>query len=104
MKDYKELKIFCHRFEKTLCNFESDYYLFGGRRFKPYHDGMRVANGMYITIRCGLTGIYTMLNDMKDGKWATGVLDGSTTIAFASLTKKEKEEYDNIVSELKGCL
>ena len=102
MKDYKELKIFMHGFETTLCNFSNDPYLFGGRRFKPYHDGMRVANGMYITIRCGLTGIYTMLNDMKDGKWLTGVLDGSTTIAFASLTKKEKEEYDNIISKLKN--
>lgn len=102
MKDYKELKMFLHGFEKTLCDFRSDYYLFGDRRFKPYHDGMRVSNGMYITIRCGYTGIYTMLNEMKDGKWVDGVLDGSTTIAFASLTKKEKEEYDNIISKLKN--
>ena len=63
---------------------------------------MHVNDGLYITVRCGLSGIYTMLNDIKDGKWVTGVLDGSTTIAFATLTKTEKEEYNNIVSELKG--
>ena len=104
MKDIKKLEIFYHRFEHTVCDFNGGFYPFTGRRFKPYREGMHIDDGLYITVRCGFSGIYTMLNDMKDGKWVTGVLDGSTTIAFATLTKIEKEEYNNIVSELKGCL
>lgn len=102
MKDHKELILFKHRFEKTFFNFHGDYYLFGGRDFKPYRENVKVENGLYITIRCGLTGIYTMLNEMKDGKWIKGVLDDSTIIAFGPLTKKEKEEYNNIINNLKN--
>lgn len=102
MKDIRKLEIFCKRFEQTVCDFNGGFYPFTGRRFKPYRDGLLVKDGLYITVRCGLPGIYTMLNEMKDGKWATKVLDNSTTIAFATLTKTEKEEYNNIVSELKG--
>lgn len=38
--------------------------------------------GCYVTIRCGLSGIYQMLNEWKKGEWAIGVTDGSTTIAY----------------------
>ena len=97
----RHLEIFCKGFEQTLCNFSGDIYLFGGRRFKPYRGSLRVKDGVYITMRCGLGGIYTMLDTMKDGKWQTGVLDNSTVIAFASLTKKETEEYEGIINGTK---
>lgn len=102
MKNYKELKIFTHGFEKQLCNFHGDAYLFGDRRFKPYRETVKVENGTYITIRCGLGGIYTMLNEMKDGGWMTKVADASFTIAYAKLTKEEQEEYNNIINNLKN--
>lgn len=38
--------------------------------------------GYYITIRCGLSGIYQMLNEWKDNKWQINLTDGSYTIAY----------------------
>ena len=40
-------------------------------------------NGYYMTIRCGLSGIYTALNEWKDGKLMAEALDDSTTIAYS---------------------
>lgn len=102
MKDIKKLENFCHRFKHTIRYFNGDFYPFDDRSFEPYCEGKHVDDGLYITVRWGLDGIYTMLNEMKDGKWETGVLDHSTTIAYAHLTKTEKEEYNGIVSELKN--
>lgn len=39
--------------------------------------------GMYVTIRCGLSGIYQVLNWWKDGKWQMECCDGSSTIAYS---------------------
>ena len=53
--------------------------------FKPtgYSDKIKPdENGIYLTIRCGLSGIYTVLNEWKDDHWMMACADGSTTIAF----------------------
>ena len=50
--------------------------------FKPAHHINPKEEGFYVTIRCGLSGIYQMLNEWKNGKWQVEVLDDSTTIAF----------------------
>lgn len=39
-------------------------------------------NGTYKTIRAGLSGIYSMLNEWKDGDWLCRVADASYTIYF----------------------
>jgi hypothetical protein len=40
-------------------------------------------DGLYVTIRCGYSGIYQTLNQWKDGKWMAEACDGSTTIAYS---------------------
>lgn len=46
-----------------------------------------IPDGIYLTIRAGLGGhIYTMENEMKDGKWLYQVTDGSYTIFYKELT------------------
>ena len=39
--------------------------------------------GSYLTLRCGLGGIYQMINEWNGEKWMTGALDGSYTIAYS---------------------
>ncbi len=59
--------------------------------FEPFVDGMNLPDGEYVTIRCGLSGIYTIINSMRDNKWLAEVADGSTTIAYRNLTVEEKQ-------------
>ena len=66
-----------------------------------FHDDYKPANyqpekeGYYMTIRCGLSGIYTCLNEWKDGKWQVEVLDASKTIAYSreQIPKEEANEW-----------
>ena len=68
--------------EKQIFMFDRDAQEFD---YVPSMDGRRTPEkeGMYLTIRCGLTGIYTAVNMWKDNKWQMCVLDGSSTIAFS---------------------
>lgn len=58
--------------------------------FEPFVDGINIPDGDYVTIRCGLSGIYTIINSMRDNMWLAEVADGSTTIAYRELTVEEK--------------
>lgn len=61
-------------FEKEkIFDFNGDYKL---AKCPPKEDGY------YITIRCGLGGIYTHLDEYKDGKWQLGIADDSNVIAY----------------------
>ena len=40
-------------------------------------------DGMYLTIRCGLSGISTSINQWKDGSWQRFCLDASQVIAYS---------------------
>ena len=61
--------------ERNIMSFHDDY--------APANYTTPKANGYYMTIRCGLSGIYTALNEWKDGKWMAEALDASTTIAYS---------------------
>lgn len=75
-----------HTFEKKVADFhDSDFY----DGFKPYRDGKDVPDGTYLTIRCGLGGIYTVINFFKDGQWMAEALDNSTTVAYRPLKNGE---------------
>ena len=39
--------------------------------------------GYYLTIRCGLNGIYQMVNEFKNEKWQIKVLDNSIILAYS---------------------
>lgn len=58
-------------------------------------------NGYYMTIRCGLGGIYFCLDEWKDGTWQVGVLDASSVIAYSreQIQPSEVTEWLNRLRE-----
>ncbi len=63
--------------------------------FKPAHYPVK-EDGMYLTIRCGLSGIYQTLDEYKDGQWQLVVLDGSRVIAYS---KNKVEDFRKAMEE-----
>ena len=51
-------------------------------------------NGYYITVKCGLGGIYTSLNEWKNGEWMILTTDDSDVIAY-SKEQVSKEDVKN---------
>ena len=86
-------------FNKKLVEYNKDKLLNGCRPFRESKTNLE--NGVYLTIRAGLGGIYSMLDEWKDGHWGTRVLDNSYTIAYRPLTSKEEEKYKTLISNLK---
>lgn len=76
---------FAQKYEK-INSYRKDIFKFHGD-FKPAKYPPQ-EEGYYVTIRCGLSGIYQVLNQWKDGKWQMQILDASDTIAYS----KEKVE------------
>lgn len=74
---YEKLKAFSEEvdsYHKPLVDFHGE--------FKPANRNPE-KDGYYITIRCGLGGIYQILDEFKDGNWQTGILDDSRVIAYS---------------------
>lgn len=100
LKELRNYSAWMDTFHKNIVHFHGgpdvalteDNYLFIG--FKPFHENRtELEDGtMYITIRCGLSGIYSCLNEWKEGRWGVECLDGSYTIAYRKL--KDYEEFD----------
>lgn len=89
-KHLEELRKEMDSYNKKIFQFDYDFKPTNNGNVKPDKDGF------YITIRCGLSGIYQMLNEWKNGRWMCGVLDGSTTIAFSRETiELESLKYYN---------
>lgn len=62
-------------------------------------------NGYYMTIRCGLGGIYTSLDEWKDDRWQVGILDDSSVIAYTKeqVTKEAVKEWcEHLINKNKG--
>ena len=74
---------------KTIYKFNGEYKL---AKYPPKEDGW------YMTIRCGLSGIYTCLNEWKDNKWQVEAADASDTIAY-SKERISKETVDKWVKK-----
>ena len=57
--------------------------------------------GYYMTIRCGLSGIYTHLDEWKDNKWQVGILDDSKVIAWTQeqITDQQVRDWCNALRE-----
>lgn len=55
------------------------------------------ADGYYLTIRCGLSGIYTHLDEVKSGHWQVGITDASRVIAYRKLTDEEDKELKKLM-------
>jgi hypothetical protein len=69
-------------YEKTIFKFDHAENDFKPGKITPKEDGW------YLTIRCGFPGIYTVLNEWKDGRWQMECADGSYTIAYS------REKFD----------
>ena len=61
-------------YEKSIFDFKDDWKKFSGKG--PEEDGI------YLTIRCGMSGIYTAINQWVNGDWQIQVLDQSEVIAY----------------------
>lgn len=71
--------------ETKILNFNGEYKL---AKYPPKKDGY------YMTIRCGLGGIYTNLDKFENGNWLVRILDDSAVIAY-SKEEIKKEEVEN---------
>ena len=56
-----------------ILDFRGEYKL---AKYPPKEDGY------YITVKCGLGGIYTSLNEWKNGEWMVLATDDSDVIAY----------------------
>lgn len=72
--------------EERIFDFNGEYKL---AKYPPENDGW------YMTIRCGLSGIYSCINEWKNNRWQVEVLDASNTIAYSKeqLTPKQIKEW-----------
>lgn len=54
-------------------------------------------DGYYITVKCGLGGIYTILNEWAQGKWMVLSTDDSDVIAYSreQVPKEDVKEWAN---------
>lgn len=71
--------------QEHIFDFKGDYKL---AKCPPEKDGY------YITVKCGLGGIYTSLNEYKNGKWMVLATDDSDVIAY-SKEQVSKEDVKN---------
>lgn len=55
-----------------------------------------IVDGTYLTVRCGLSGIYKMVNIWQDNKWQIEILDASKTLARSEkpLTAEEIDKWE----------
>lgn len=87
---YKELR----KITAEMETYEKKIFVFDHEEndFTPTNNGKITPkeDGFYITFRCGLSGIYTVINEWKDGHWLMNCADGSTTIAFSRKKVKLK--------------
>ncbi len=72
--------------DKTIYKFNGKYKL---AKYPPKKEGY------YMTIRCGMSGIYTCVNIWKDNKWQIEAADASDTIAYSKklISKKIVDEW-----------
>ena len=63
-------------YKKKIFNFDREENDFIHAQHNPKEEGY------YMTIRCGLSGIYQMINEWKDNKWQINLTDDSYTIAY----------------------
>ena len=68
-----------------IFDFDGNYKL---AKYPPKEDGY------YITVKCGLGGIYTCINEWKNGKWMVLATDASSVIAY-SKEQVSKEDVKN---------
>ena len=71
-----------------IFDFNGDYKL---AKCPPKQDGY------YITVKCGLRGIYTCINEWKNGEWMVLTTDDSNVIAYSKeqVSKEDVKNYAN---------
>lgn len=77
----------------NIFNFNGEYEL---AKYPPKKDGY------YMTIRCGLGGIYTNLDKFENGNWLVRILDASAVIAYSKEEIKKEEVEEWVKTKLKS--
>ena len=73
-------------YEKPIFEFRNEWEKFTGQgQTKPQE------NGIYLTLRCGYSGIYSSVNQWANGHWDIQISDGSDVIAFKKTRLRELE-------------
>ena len=93
---FQEFYKWCHTFRTELVDFHTDPMLDG---MKPVNQSKEIPDGHYFTIRCGLGGIYTNLDKVKNGIWQCRILDASKVIAYRPLTTEEQLQLDFLINK-----
>lgn len=78
MANIKALSEELKSYEKKIFEFDHKDNDFRLVKYPPKDEGF------YLTIRCGLSGIYTMVDQFKNNSWQIGVLDDSSVIAYST--------------------
>ena len=73
---YKKVK----SYQKRIFDFDREENDFKPAHYPPKEDGL------YVTLRCGFTGITQELDRYENGEWQLRVLDGSKVIAYSKNT------------------
>ena len=100
MEISEEKRAQMEKLRKAIDSYEKEIFHFDPGDFLPYRPGTTKLNkGIYLTIRCGLSGIYMMANQWNEelGDWDIRVLDDSRTIAYKPARLKDIED---IVGEM----
>lgn len=73
---------------EDIFDFKEDYKL---AKYPPKDDGY------YMTVKYGLGGIYTTINEWKNGKWMVLATDDSDVIAYSreQVSKEDVKEWAN---------
>lgn len=96
MADEKEC---LSRLIKFLDTFKTEIKL--GERWKVYKEDKKVADGYYITLRFNGSSCYSVVDEMKDGRFQLRVMDDSFVIGFRELTKEDQERLQELMEECK---
>lgn len=83
------------KLKKAIDSYKKEIFHFNRGDFLPYKPGTpKLDKGIYLTIRCGLSGIYMMANQWNEelGDWDIRVLDDSKTIAYRPERLKDIED------------
>ena len=89
-KNWRDFREFAKEQERDILKFDRTHWETAMRNPSQ--------TGLYLTMRCGLSGIYTVIDkfDADKGQWCLNVLDSSKVIAYNPVKYKLPKELETI--------
>ena len=92
-----DLKHFLESLEKTYLEFPNE------ERWRVYRPGMKnIKDGYYYTLRFNGRTMYSVIDQIIDGKYQLAILDNSEVIGFKGLEEDNYKELIKLVDACKG--